>query len=70
MNTLFIVHRPGKCPRVGYPVGDVTESLKQWVASNPDAEIIVLECSHDGFPTPGTGWVTSATEFLAIAEAP
>jgi len=70
MKTLFIVVRPGKCPRIGYPIGDdLTASVREWVAANKDSQVLIVTCSHDGFPTPGTGWVQESSEYLAMADA-
>lgn len=62
--TCFIILEPGKIPRMGYPGKDVVASLKQWIEHHPNADILVLTTPDGKFPTPGTGWVESAQEYL------
>lgn len=64
MKAMFIAVRPGKYPMIGYPAGDVEKSLREWVAANEESQVLVVTCSHDGFPVPGTAWVQTAEEFL------
>jgi hypothetical protein len=64
METMFIIHRPGMVPQVGYPTGDTAASLREWQASNPDAAIYVIEAAD--VPPPGTAAVQTASEYLAM----
>lgn len=67
MKTLFIIHQPGKAPRVGYPLGDEATSLRKWQESHPGAAIYVLQAPD--VPPPGTAVVLTAEECLAIDDA-
>lgn len=67
MKTLFIIHQPGKAPRVGYQLGDEATSLRKWQESHPGAAIYVLQAPD--VPPPGTAVVLTAEECLAIDDA-
>jgi len=67
MKTMFIIHQAGKAPRVGYPLGDEAENLRDWKKHHPDAAIYVLQAPD--VPPPGTAVVVTAEEFLAIDDA-
>lgn len=67
MKTLFIIHPPGKAPRVGYPIGDVGYSLREWRRCFPDAAIYVIQAAD--LPAPGSAVVVTAEECLAIDDA-
>lgn len=66
METMFIIHEPGKVPRVGYPTGDEAASLREWQKHHEGAAIYVLQAAE--VPPPGTVAVQSAEEFLMIDE--
>ena len=67
MKTMFIIHQPGKAPRVGYPLGDEATSLRKWKESHPGAAIYVLQAPE--VPPPGTAVTLTAEECLAIDDA-
>lgn len=67
-DSFFIVLEPDKCPRVGFPIGEVETSLREWKAANPAAEILVVSCPYGEFPKPGTVWVDTAESFLWVDE--
>ena len=67
MQTMFIIHEPGKVPRVGYPIGDEATSLREWQKHNPGAAIYVLQAQD--LPPPGTSAAQTAEEFLAMDDA-
>lgn len=66
MKTMFIIHQPGR-DRVGYPLGDEAENLRDWKKHHPDAAIYVLQAPD--VPPPGTAVVLTAEECLAIDDA-
>lgn len=66
---LVIVHKPGMAPRLGHTMGDEIESARQWMAANPGAAVYVVMSSVD-LPNPGTAWVSTADELIAIADEP
>jgi hypothetical protein len=66
-DTLFIVCTPGLFPRIGYPVGELETSLKQWRAGHPSAAIYVLRAGS--VPPPGTASIDTAENVLAECEA-
>jgi hypothetical protein len=66
---LVIVHEPGMAPRLGHTMGDEIESVREWRSANPSAAVYVVMSSMD-LPTPGTSWVTTADEMIAIADEP
>jgi hypothetical protein len=65
---LLIVHKPGHAPRVGHTIGDEAASVAEWQKANPDAAIYVLDAAT--LPTPGTAWVSTADEYLAMRADP
>lgn len=69
MRTFFIVHEPGMSPRVGFPLGDETASLKEWQAHNKGAAIYVVD-ALDGGIRPGSINVETADGYLAMMEPP
>ena len=67
MTAMLIIHQPGKAPRIGYPIGYLADSIREWKKHYPDASIYVLQ-SPD-VPPPGTAVVVTAEECLAINDA-
>lgn len=64
----FIVHEPGKVPRIGFPMGNFDESVDGWIHDNPTAEIYIVSW-FDRVPRPGTVHVELASEYVHIREA-
>jgi len=64
---LLIVHKPGHAPRIGHTMGDEAASVAEWKKANPDAAIYVIDSSVT-LPSPGTAWVDTADDFLAMSE--
>jgi hypothetical protein len=64
---LVIVHEPGITLRIGHTIGDEVESVREWRKSNPSAAVYVIQSSVD-LPPPGTAWVQTADEMIAISD--
>lgn len=67
MKVFFIIHEPGKCPRVGHPLDDpkrLDEAVRNWQRVNPTAEVYVVQCSSEDL-SPGTIWAETAREWIA-----
>lgn len=67
MTAMLIVHPPGKAPRVGYPIGDLADNLRELKKHYPGAAIYVLQAPD--VPPPGTAVALTAEEVLAIDSA-
>jgi hypothetical protein len=68
IHRFYIVHEPGLVPRVGIPLGDFDESVDDWIAGNPDAEVFIVT-QHGDRPTCGSIDVQLASEYVQIREA-
>lgn len=55
MRSFFVIHEPGKVPRIGFPLDDperLDTAIEGWQHANPTAEIYVI--TYTGVaPTPG-----------------
>lgn len=64
----FILKEPRMVPRLGWPIGDFDQSLDEWIAANPHAEITIVTQYSDK-PINGGIDVQLASEYVTIRES-